>query len=613
MSNNVRKTTLKISPVAIYGLPLITLYFSVTLNDPFNVPKFILLILVSSFLLVNLLIMYRSMPVDKPGIEFWAIVIITIFLGFQFLSLLFSNNLITALFGETQRRLGFLTYISFAIILLYILRLSRIASPINILKSLMVGSAGVLIYSLVQISGNDFIDWINPYNNAISTLGNPNFTSAFLAIAFTGAVSYLLTYQKQKSFSFLALVIIFFSPLIIYSSQSRQGFYAMAVGLLTYFNLLFYLKKYKFRIIVHIFTLIICLFSVAGMLQSGPLSSMLYKESVSVRGFYWRAGFQMFIDNPIVGVGLDSYGLFFRQYKELDYVQRFGTELTSTNAHNTPIQLLSTGGLFVGISYLALVSLVVMSAILYLKSSAKLIDKKIMLGMLATFITYLAQSIISIDNIGTTVWGWTLAGAILGLSSQTIGLNSKLKEKVETNRVSLQLKLIKPFMIFITLVPTSITSIYLYNSESSMYSLRSIADPNIPGNVDSVVSYAEKILNNPIADPLLKVKSALYLGEMGRLEKGYTEMRNLYENNTINFEVLWSLAAFQKQIGDIKSTIDTRIQISRVDPFNTNNYLLLIELYLSQGNSSKAMELKDKIILLNPGSLDAKKARDLVG
>jgi tetratricopeptide (TPR) repeat protein len=236
-----------------------------------------------------------------------------------------------------------------------------------------------------------------------------------------------------------------------------------------------------------------------------------------------------------------------------------------------------------------------------------------MLGMLATFITYLAQSIISIDNIGTTVWGWTLAGAILGLSSQTIGLNSKLKEKVETNRVSLQLKLIKPFMIFITLVPTSITSIYLYNSESSMYSLRSIADPNIPGNVDSVVSYAEKILNNPIADPLLKVKSALYLGEMGRLEKGYTEMRNLYENNTINFEVLWSLAAFQKQIGDIKSTIDTRIQISRVDPFNTNNYLLLIELYLSQGNSSKAMELKDKIILLNPGSLDAKKARDLVG
>ncbi|MFM7984157.1 MAG: hypothetical protein ACKPKO_33010, partial [Candidatus Fonsibacter sp.] len=35
-----------------------------------------------------------------------------------------------------------------------------------------------ILYGFMQHFGNDFIDWNNPYNSIILTLGNPNFSSA---------------------------------------------------------------------------------------------------------------------------------------------------------------------------------------------------------------------------------------------------------------------------------------------------------------------------------------------------------------------------------------------------------------------------------------------------
>ena len=58
------------------------------------------------------------------------------------------------------------------------------------------------------------------------------------------------------------------------------------------------------------FLVLVC--SVLGMLQKGPLQNLLYKDSVSVRGFYWRAAIEMLKSEPLFGVGSDRYGSFFR-------------------------------------------------------------------------------------------------------------------------------------------------------------------------------------------------------------------------------------------------------------------------------------------------------------
>ena len=63
----------------------------------------------------------------------------------------------------------------------------------------------------------------------------------------------------------------------------------------------------------------------------------------------------MFKSYPLTGVGFDHYGYYFKEVRSVEYPLRYGFDLTSTNAHNTFLQMFSTGGLFLGLSYLLLV------------------------------------------------------------------------------------------------------------------------------------------------------------------------------------------------------------------------------------------------------------------
>jgi O-antigen ligase len=161
-------------------------------------------------------------------------------------------------------------------------------------------------------------------------------------------------------------------------------------------------------------------FALLGMLQKGPLTSLLYKDSVSVRGYYWRAGIEMFKDSPLTGIGVDRYGTYFKEFREVGYPLKYGYEITSSNAHNTFIQLFATAGVFVGIFYLMLMALIFYSGVSLIKQ-INLEDKKIVLGLLSTWIGFQAQSLISIDNIGISIWGWLLGGSILALKFSLSG------------------------------------------------------------------------------------------------------------------------------------------------------------------------------------------------
>ena len=43
----------------------------------------------------------------------------------------------------------------------------------------------LIIYGFLQSNGKDFVKWDNPYNSIISTVGNPNFAAAVMAILAT--------------------------------------------------------------------------------------------------------------------------------------------------------------------------------------------------------------------------------------------------------------------------------------------------------------------------------------------------------------------------------------------------------------------------------------------
>jgi hypothetical protein len=149
-----------------------------------------------------------------------------------------------------------------------------------------------------------------------------------------------------------------------------------------------------------------------GTLNKGPLASLLYKESVTYRGDYWRAGWKMTVDNPIFGVGLDSYGDWYRRSRTIEATLRRGPEVTSNAAHNVFLDISASGGFPLLLIYIALMILVIVSA-------AKVISRSLgfnagFVGLVAGWVAFLAQSLISINQIGLAIWGWVLSGLIIG-------------------------------------------------------------------------------------------------------------------------------------------------------------------------------------------------------
>jgi hypothetical protein len=154
-----------------------------------------------------------------------------------------------------------------------------------------------------------------------------------------------------------------------------------------------------------------------GTLNKGPLASILYKDSVTYRGDYWRAGWNMTVDHPIFGVGMDSYGDWYRRSRTLAATLRRGPDTTSNAAHNVFLDISSYGGFPLLIAYVALMALVVVSAIKVLKRSKGF--NPVFAGLVGGWVAFQAQSIISINQIGLAMWGWVLSGLTIGYEINT--------------------------------------------------------------------------------------------------------------------------------------------------------------------------------------------------
>ena len=71
----------------------------------------------------------------------------------------------------------------------------------------------------------------------------------------------------------------------------------------------------------------------------------------------------MTIDHPFTGVGLDSYGDWYRVSRTLAATLRRGPDITSNAAHNVFLDFSSNGGFPLLIAYLLILGLSLVSAI----------------------------------------------------------------------------------------------------------------------------------------------------------------------------------------------------------------------------------------------------------
>jgi O-antigen ligase len=357
------------------------------------------------------------------------IVLISGFILWLFIVFVFSSGEKTQqLFGANGRNTGLITYVSLAFILIISMMLSgKEFLPKFLLSVLVVGSAS-LLYGIIQSVDADPFPWQEIYSPVLGFLGNPNFQSSLLGIlgviVFTQLLSPLVGIKLKLGYiSYLAL-----TTFVIYRTDSQQGFLVLLIGSTTSLGI-FIGNKNKILGFAYLAMGSLGFFAILmGILNKGILASVLYKDSVTYRGDYWRAGWNMTLENPIIGVGLDSYGDWYRRSRTLEATLRRGPEVTSNAAHNVYLDISSYGGFPLLFLYAGLMGLVVVSALKALKREKNFNPGFV--GLVAAWVAFQAQSIISINQIGLAIWGWVISGLIIGYEintrdDATIGEKSK--------------------------------------------------------------------------------------------------------------------------------------------------------------------------------------------
>ena len=143
---------------------------------------------------------------------------------------------------------------------------------------------------------------------------------------------------------------------------------------------------------------------------------MIYKSSLQVRSFYWEAALNMMQDQPLFGVGMDGFGDWYRRSRTQE-IADFNAGITADTAHSIPLDIGSGGGFPLLLIYLALIGLALISIIKILKRTTSF--DLVFTSVAAAWFAYQAQSLISINQIGIGVWGWSLTGLLIGYELQT--------------------------------------------------------------------------------------------------------------------------------------------------------------------------------------------------
>ena len=322
-------------------------------------------------------------------------------------------------YGTNARNTGVLAYLALTLLLL---GSAVSASRVLIFRysiALVLAGFVAAIYGLFQWQGFDFYAFNNVYaTNVFGPFGNPNFQSAFMGISGTVALTLLLFSHIKLSYR-LGLAIFVGLALLNISQSSEQGYLTLAAGMAASIIVCLFATGKK-SLGAGLLTLSILggFFVILGVFNRGPVADLIYKSSLQARGFYWQAALKMISDHPLVGVGMDGFGDWYLRSRTKE-IANFNAGISADTAHNIPLDIGSGGGIPLLLIYFGLVFLTLVSIVRRIKRSDGF--DAIFTSIVGAWFAFQAQSLISINQLGIGVWGWTLTGLIIGYELNTRG------------------------------------------------------------------------------------------------------------------------------------------------------------------------------------------------
>ena len=401
--------------------------------DPINLVKMLVLVTASLALIPYLFVFAHTLK--RLGRTF-------LLLGFIMISGMFTAILSSQvpiaqqIWGTWGRSTGILTYLALLILLfsaaIFVIQNSDINYLLNWFQRT---SYFTTIYVLIQYADLDPIHWSQKL--PFATLGNINFMSSFLGLATCLMISKCVFLSAPFSTRAFLLIMAVLNSCLILATGSIQGIGIIIVGVaLTIFIRLWERHGKYIAISFMTFLSLLGIFVSLGVAGFGPIGKWLVQTTVLYRIDYWGSGYRMFSDNPFFGVGVDSYGDFYREYRNLMAVERTGPGRISNTAHNVFLDVLSGSGAVAGLSFIAIFLGI---SFLILRLSIRnfhSVEAKLLSPLIVSSSVFL---LVSINQIGVAVWVFLFLGIALGvliLNGNVEFLNnSNSKRNLKTNRM----------------------------------------------------------------------------------------------------------------------------------------------------------------------------------
>lgn len=378
-----------------------------------------------------------------------------IFLGALLLSTTTSIDTHVSIFGYYARfHGGLLSWTAYTIILLALIQ----QSPnfiLNIIKISLLSGSFVAAWGFLEHWGIDASYWVQDVRSRVfSTLGQPNWLAAYLAMLIPFLFSFYLATQKRLITAGLLIVSLLFYTTFIFT-YSRGGNLGLAAALLIWLGLLGWkkIKVHKLKLISLGTGLIIITTLFASSLTPRIFGAAPHHtvedlqagdQTATTRLIVWQGSLNIFLHQPLLGTGPETFGEAFYQYRPVAMNEISDFDFLFNKAHNEYLNYLATTGLVGTLSYLALlINFFILAFKIHRKTGAILIAASI-----SSVAGYLIQNVFGFTVIPLAV--------LFILSLALIGIENK-------KHIPLKLPNLKPCFLSLFMLPTALAIIWITN------------------------------------------------------------------------------------------------------------------------------------------------------
>lgn len=555
-----------------------TIFILPKYTDSFVLPK---LFLVTIFTTLTLFYIGKSKELrEKLGVNQFANKLICL-LVLQIILSSFVNKLsIQEMFiGGWGRNLGISAYVATFIIFISMTIQKNPKIGSQVLVMITVTGMPVSIYAWLQILNLDLFHekfiLFNPSIKIYSFFGMTNFFATFISFVFLASLGNSINpvlSRVTRVFSFITTInCLFLFPFIDMQGRIIYVVGGSAIFIYALINVPSTITK-KSKIFISFVT--------SGL----GLTLLLYQNGIGIfseistgniltlkdRFYYWTIALHMIRDYPIFGVGIDYFGYREGQFRSNDFYN-FRDQLSINtgyidNAHNAFLQMAATTGIPSLFLFLILIGYICRCGLQVLKNAD---NKLVPVTLITLWFSYLAVSLISIDQIANMSWGWLIGGTLVGLAKQKSNpinnLNARDLNYVNRLNIFVVNKILLAIVFLIACISSFLVTQHFFqtNAISAKYYLFLTTKPS----VDSM-SIKDELVDQALRynQSQLRIQVAINLANRGLVE----DALEIAEKTALDF------------------------------PLEIRAWKLLAKIYLNSNNYSKYLDARAKVLDLEP-------------